>query len=386
MTEDYELLSKKIYHQRDILSPVSRSLTGPGQDDHKDKTMKRSNRHKTLRLLASASALILALAGASLPVFAGIPGPTDYFYVADYADVLSEPAEQSMLAGSEFLDSQYGAQIVVAAVNFTDGMDIEDYAYRMFNSWEIGSSSDKGLLILLSIGDDNYWVMPGKGLESSLPASVIQNILDEKMEPSFAVQDYERAVLDSYDAFYDKVSEICGATGSSNAAPGQTSGHTSSVSQASGSDQAEGGSGLMKYGIAAPLICLVLILYIFRKILGGGRRSSYQAPPAHRSAGRQRPGTPSSGSFSGRSTGRSRSSGPGAGAGFGAGLGLGMMMGMKNSTPPPHDQPPGRTASSRLGGNGPTGPSGSGRPTGGFSGKSHSGGGGSTRGGGAGRR
>lgn len=53
----------------------------------------------------------------------------------------------------------------MATVDFTDGEDIADYAYDLFNKWGIGDKkSNNGLLILLSIGAEDYYAEPGVGL------------------------------------------------------------------------------------------------------------------------------------------------------------------------------------------------------------------------------
>lgn len=60
----------------------------------------------------------------------------------------------------------------MATVDFTDGEDIADYAYDLFNKWGIGDKkANNGLLILLSIGAEDYYAEPGVGLTMFLPAA-----------------------------------------------------------------------------------------------------------------------------------------------------------------------------------------------------------------------
>ena len=157
------------------------------------------------------SLLLMVNALFPLCAWAAIPQAPASFYAADHADILSSETERKILSESAALDDACGAQIVVVTVDFTDGMDIEDYAYKLFNSWEIGSSDrNNGLLILLVPGEENYWVMQGKGLESSLSSGTIQTILDTYMEPDFAAEDYDSAVRKSYEKFYSSVAGIYG--------------------------------------------------------------------------------------------------------------------------------------------------------------------------------
>lgn len=146
-----------------------------------------------------ALAVILTLASASV-VFAAIPEPSESFYVADYADVITNYTENIII--DKNADLEYycdGAQIVVVTVDFLDGMNIEDYCYKLFNEWEIGSKSNNGILLLLSIGEDNYWCMTGKGLERDLTAGEIDDLLWYNLEEHFAAGNYDEGVQAVFD-------------------------------------------------------------------------------------------------------------------------------------------------------------------------------------------
>lgn len=49
------------------------------------------------------------------------------------------------------------------------------------------------MLILFLTDDDNYWIMPGIGLERVLTERVLRQIIDDDCEPSFARKDYDSA-------------------------------------------------------------------------------------------------------------------------------------------------------------------------------------------------
>lgn len=301
--------------------------------------------------------------------FADVPDPSDYFYVADYADVLSESTENSILAGSEYLEEQCGAQIVVATVDFTDGMEMEDYAYKMFNSWQIGGSSNNGVLILLSIGDDNYWVMQGKGLESTLSSSVLQNVLDTYMEPDFAVQNYDSAVIATYDQLYDKVADIYNVSFDYDGYQSDTG-------------QNKGGSVLL--GFVIILILLIIMMLILVSVSGRNRGRRNNPPPNQNRSSVDPSMLGLIGLMSMRSRHRHRSAPPPPPPHHHGGMG-----GMPPSRPqsPSAGRPTHSSGSMRPStGSSASRPSGGSRPTTGFSGSRHTGGGGSSRGGGAGRR
>ncbi len=135
--------------------------------------------------------------------------PTKEFYVADYAKVLSSETEKWIVKQNQDLYKRTGAQIVVVTVDFLGGMEIEDYAYKLFNKWGIGSKEkNNGVLLLLAIGEDNYWCVQGKGLENSLDSGAIGDILYDNLEPDFAKQKYNAGVKKTFDVLYAQVDAI----------------------------------------------------------------------------------------------------------------------------------------------------------------------------------
>lgn len=124
-------------------------------------------------------------------------------YVADYADVLEKETEDYIIELNQVLQQATGAQIVVVTVDFTDGMSLEEYAYNIFNEWGIGDKEkNNGLLLLLSIGNDDYWAMQGKGLENALTSAMLGEYLYQELEPDFAQGQYNAGVKKVFDSFY----------------------------------------------------------------------------------------------------------------------------------------------------------------------------------------
>lgn len=150
------------------------------------------------RLPKKALSLLLALALAfclAVPALAAYPDRPENQYVLDEADVLSEETEQEIIAENQDLFQETGAQIVVVAVDFLDGEDIDDYAYSLFNIWGIGSQErNNGLLLLLAIGEEDYYAQAGTGMEDYFDGAKLQDMLDEYLEPDFAAREYDAGV------------------------------------------------------------------------------------------------------------------------------------------------------------------------------------------------
>ena len=165
------------------------------------------------RLTAVLLTAVLILIFGCGSAFAGIPDAPNPFYAADFANVLDKETEDYIIEKNGTLENFCGAQIVVVTTDFLDGMNIEDYAYKLFNDWEIGDKNkNNGILLLLAIGEENYWCMQGKGLEKVLTSGDIDDILYDNLEEDFADENYNAGVLKTFDVLYDSVYEYYGGT------------------------------------------------------------------------------------------------------------------------------------------------------------------------------
>lgn len=149
--------------------------------------------------------LTAALLGAAL--LTGTAGavvePTEAFYVADYADVLSEETEQYIIDQNEALFEATGGQIVVVAVDFMDGMDSADYAMAVAENWGgIGDAErNNGFLLVYAVGENKVWAMAGAGIEDALSASTIEGWLEDDFYDGYDAGEYDSATR----AFFDDV-------------------------------------------------------------------------------------------------------------------------------------------------------------------------------------
>ena len=130
--------------------------------------------HPVLKKTGAVLLTMLVLVLMAVPAFAvTLPdAPTGYVY--DGANVLSSSTESYIERTGSALAEACGAEVVVATVDFTDGEDIADYAYDLFNKWGIGDKkANNGLLILLSVGAEDYYAEPGVGLTDVFTGGVL---------------------------------------------------------------------------------------------------------------------------------------------------------------------------------------------------------------------
>jgi len=236
--------------------------------------------------LTLPAVLVLAFVLALVPASAAVLEPAAGFYVTDEAGVISAETEEYIAAMNGELEYACdGAQIVVVAVDFLDGMDIEDYCYRLFGDWEIGNASeDNGVLLLLAIGEENYWCMQGTGLTYSLSGGTIDDILWNYLEPDFAAGDYDAGVRSVFDALYGQLCSIYGVN----------TGGSGYYDDSQYIDQMGQAVNIMSWivTIIAILAIMIIILYIYTAIQKNrARRQVYTPPrPAYHPTHGPRPG------------------------------------------------------------------------------------------------
>ncbi len=124
-----------------------------------------------------------------------VPEPPRCFYLLDEADVLSKDAEQEIFFKSSIAFDDFGVQVVVVALRTTAGIDIKDYAYKLYNDWEIGTyKPSSGMLLLMAVEDDDYCVVVGPdGLQSY---EVLSDL--KQYEQHFDSGNYEEFALNVY--------------------------------------------------------------------------------------------------------------------------------------------------------------------------------------------
>ncbi len=156
--------------------------------------------------IALAAALLLMLCCA--PAMAKMVSPGKDFYYLDSANVLSEAMEGEIFFSNKLLYDACGAQIVVVTVDTTGRDAIDDYAYDLFNNWGIGDvSKNNGFLLLLAIEDDDYYALPGSGLDSRFSAGTIKSYYDKYLESDFAAKNYEAGVKKFFEAVFERIAD-----------------------------------------------------------------------------------------------------------------------------------------------------------------------------------
>ncbi len=153
---------------------------------------------------------IISLFILSISVFpvaaAEIPSPTSDFYVNDYADVLSEEAEQEIQNHAVSLANETTAQVCVLTIDSLDGEDISEYSVKVFRAWGIGDKdANNGVLILLSVGDREMWITTGYGVEGTLTDVRLGQFRDTYAIPHYSNDDFDEGTLQLFNAIVNEL-------------------------------------------------------------------------------------------------------------------------------------------------------------------------------------
>lgn len=259
------------------------------------------------KLLLSFSACALFLSPISVMAY-----PEAENYANDFANVLDSEVENEINQKNNELEETNGAQIFVVTVDFLDGEEIDDYAYNLFNEWDIGSSSDNnGVLLLLAIGEENYYCLSGAGLEDVLDGGTLQVILDEYLEPDFAEGNYSDGVAKTFDALYEIVENTSG-----------TPVYVGPEPQPEEEHSFFGGI----FSMFGTIFALVIVIIIISAVFSGPRHGPFYRRPiiwigGHHHHRPRPPRPPRGGGFGGGSFGGGFGGGAGRGGGFRGGGG-----------------------------------------------------------------
>lgn len=155
--------------------------------------------------------LTFLLLSASAPAFASYPAPVDD-YVNDYAGLLNAPDKQ--MIGSLLKDLEYktGIEMTLVIVNSIKDYSTEDataaaFAKNLFNAWGVGhKDTNNGIMMLVAVADRDLRIELGGGYDKSYDAKM-QEVINDKILPSFRQEDYSRGIYEGVRGVISKVTK-----------------------------------------------------------------------------------------------------------------------------------------------------------------------------------
>lgn len=149
--------------------------------------MKKKNTAKRLcAALLMAVLMLCCLAGCGQQVDP-YAQPTEKFFVNDYAELLDDTTEQTLVSLGAALQEATKAQLVAVTVETLDGQEAADFALELGRKWGVGDKElDNGIVLLLAEEEREIYVAVGYGLEGALPDSKTGRMIDY-----YALEDFK---------------------------------------------------------------------------------------------------------------------------------------------------------------------------------------------------
>lgn len=126
----------------------------------------------------------------------------EFLSVSDAASMLSEETERYIYTQNKILSEKTGARIIIATAPETGELTVTEYAGKLFDEMGIKSiGRNNSTLILLCKEENEYCIKLSDGISAALTESYAQSCLSRFMEDDFAKENYDDAVLKTFNEF-----------------------------------------------------------------------------------------------------------------------------------------------------------------------------------------
>lgn len=127
-------------------------------------------------------------------------------WVVDNANMLTEQTEVTL---TSIIRSHYDSssnQVVVLTIQSLEGGSIEEFANRVFNTWQIGQKErNNGVLLLISKEERAIRIEVGYGLETYLTDLESADIIDYVIVPKFKKGNFDQGVIEGVHAIIEAI-------------------------------------------------------------------------------------------------------------------------------------------------------------------------------------
>lgn len=146
-------------------------------------------------------ALVAMLFAGNSFAFTPPPAPAQGWYVSDQTGKLTQADIASLNQKIEQVSKTTKNEFGILFLNTMDGENIEDVAYKTFNSWGIGKRGlDNGCLIVVSLQERKSRIETGKGVGGDVTDVQALNILKTNLNPFLKKGDFAGGFHSTLDA------------------------------------------------------------------------------------------------------------------------------------------------------------------------------------------
>jgi uncharacterized protein len=126
-------------------------------------------------LCCTAAVLGLAIGSVHAESVSKLPQPTSY--VSDFAGVIDAQSRENIDDIASQVAAKAHATIEVVTIHSLDGENIDDFTSQLEDKWKVGpKATDKGILMVISVGDNKDRIEVGYGLEGILNDAKVGDI------------------------------------------------------------------------------------------------------------------------------------------------------------------------------------------------------------------
>ena len=121
--------------------------------------------------------------------------------VTDTTGTLSADQKQAIEGTLTALEQRKGSQVAVLFIATTQPETIEEYSYRVADTWKLGrKGTDDGVLITIAKDDHKARIEVGRGLEGAITDADSSRIIRGYMQPKFRAGDFYGGLTDALNA------------------------------------------------------------------------------------------------------------------------------------------------------------------------------------------
>ncbi|MBU6274946.1 MAG: TPM domain-containing protein [Bacteroidetes bacterium] len=175
----------------------------------------------------------------------------------DFTGTLTAAEMAELEAFCVALDRETSVQLCLVVVQDMDGMEVSDFANRLFERWGIGrAQQDDGVLLLMALSERKIRIENGYGLESILTDALSRRLIEQDIVPAMRANGLAAALN-------------AGANGIAAIVRGE---YSDAEARPEGAD-GEGSGGISLFWLVFWLVMIVWILGSLGGGIGGGGRS-----------------------------------------------------------------------------------------------------------------
>jgi uncharacterized protein len=163
----------------------------------------RSNRFHLLLIVVLASSCFPAQAASAQAEIPAVP----VRWATDTAGFISAQTVAELDSSLESFERETGHQVLLYIGKTTGGLPIEEWAFKVFESWKTGRKGiDDGLILFIMADDRKIRVEVGYGLEGVVPDALAGRVINDILIPKIRSGDADGAVREAVARLLDIIS------------------------------------------------------------------------------------------------------------------------------------------------------------------------------------